>query len=104
MRQPLKVSELLLANRVISAVGGRRKVSIVVEHESPWILLLFEPSWGDEATPLNRKLEFAIWRRTLAVYRVRRGAVDDDPILEQSDRVTLDEVRKMMEEDEAGVI
>lgn len=49
---------------------------------SPWLLVeLGQPSDGFEKTPAWAIWHFAIWRSTGAVYVMRDGAVDDDPIL-----------------------
>lgn len=96
----LKVTEVLLINRIVEVVGGTREYRIVVHPNSPWIVLQFEPHWGAEATPLNTKLELGIWRRTLNIYRAGPdGAMPDDPVIDAGDRLTIEEIRKAMQED-----
>jgi hypothetical protein len=46
-----------------------------------WLLVDFEPAWGEEATAANDKRSFSIWLNTGDVYRVDSfGAAEDDPI------------------------
>jgi hypothetical protein len=48
---------------------------------SGWLLIDFEPAWGQEATPENAARSFSLWLNTGAVYRVDScGAAEDDPI------------------------
>lgn len=95
----LRVSEMLLANRLIQAVGGRRKVRLEMDPDSPWLIVHFDPVWGAEATALNGELEFGVWRRTLLIYRIWRGAAGDDPIYDRAARLTIEEVRRAILED-----
>lgn len=96
----LRVTEVLLINRIVEAVGGTREYRIIVHRDSPWLVVQFDPSWGHEATPLNIKLEFGIWRSTLNVYRAGPdGAMPDDPVVDHAQRLTIEEIRKAMEDD-----
>lgn len=46
-----------------------------------WLLVDFEPAWGEEATAANDKRAFSIWLNTGDVYRVDSfGAAEDDPV------------------------